>query len=308
MPLHHYLPATYLALFSTDTFQPRRQRILVAGDKESGNLFSAPASRIAGINDLYTITSSNLDPQIVDTSLSHYESSFYIAVEQLINHQVTAMAWASILVPFVAALMVRGPDFNDRFEARILSLGVDSPSDNTNFGRLVEFQRLLAPVAAAQWNLLSVQGADLLITNDLGYAPFANYQTQEFGIAVPLGLRHILAISPQTCRVLAFSQGGEWLPTINFIDAPPDDHVQLNHVISSFSRRFVFGPDTSTLSLYFSSARPSRGNPEPGQLGFMDGYLAMMHDMTWHRLITALSTAPSRDGEYIYVDFLRSDR
>ena len=302
------MPATYLALFSSATNHPRRQRLLSVGDKTSGRCFEAPASKLAGINDLYTIRDTDVDHQLIDKSLSSYEFGFHTAVEQLKSGEINALAWASILVPFVAALMVRGPDFNDRFEARIARIDISTHPDNTNFARLMEFQRLLAPVAAAKWILLKTQGDEPLITNDLGYTPFANYQTGDYGIAVPLGLDCALMVCPQTRRTLAFSKCGDWFPYINYGISPPEDQYGFNNTLSAIAQRFIFGSNTGTISRYVGEFKPSIGVPEPGQLGFIDGYLAMVHDLTWHRLITALSTPPKTDNIVIYADFLANSQ
>jgi len=309
MPLQHYLPATYLALFSTDTSHPRRRRSLAVGATQTGRVFTAPACRVAAVHDLYTLSGEgSLHPHFVDYALSGYERRLYFAVEQLRTGRLKALAWATTLVPFVTALLVRGPDFNTRFEARVGPLLSEAPSDNTSFARLLEYQRLLASIAGARWSVLRTQGDEPLITNDLGYAPFANPKTRDRGIAVPLGLDRILAIAFQRRRVVAFAQGGEWVPTIRYMDSPPDDHVSLNRVVASMGRRFVFGPDVSTVTQCMENLTPFRGALEPRQLGFMVGHTASMYELTWHSLISGLSKPPRRDGEYLYVNFLKSDR
>jgi hypothetical protein len=278
------------------------------GDKTTGRCFEAPASKLAGINDLYTIRDTTVDHQFIDICLSSYELGFYASVEQLKNCEINALAWASILVPFVAALMVRGPDFNVRFEARIAQIDVPTRTDNTNFARLMEFQRLLAPVAAAKWILLRTQSDEPLITNDLGYAPFANYQTDDYGIAIPLGLDYVLMVCPQTRRTLAFSRGGEWFPEINYGISPAEDQSDLNKVLASISQRFIFGSNIRSIHRYMGELKPSMGVPEPGRLGFIDGPLAMVHEMTWYRLITVLSDPPKTDNIYVYADFLANSQ
>jgi hypothetical protein len=157
MPLQHYLPATFLATFSMENTLPRRNRTLAAGDKNSKRIFLAKASKLAGINDLY--------PPIVDESLTGYEANLSTAIDQLLNQNLTAMAWTSTLVPFVTALFVRGPDFNTRFDSRIKGLGIEAPPGNTDYARLMEYQRMLAPVATARWLVLEIQSDYPMITS-----------------------------------------------------------------------------------------------------------------------------------------------
>jgi hypothetical protein len=279
MPLHHYLPATYLALFSTDAItQPRRDRRLAAYDKKNHKSFFSSASKLAGINDLYTLTGSDIDNQIVDMCLSGYESCFYIAINQLINHEINALTWASTLVPFVTGLLVRGPDFNTRFVRRLSFIGNDTPIDNTNIGRLMEFQRLLAPVAVSSWLVLRILGDDPLITNDLGYAPFINLRTNESGMAIPIGFEYVLVIIPMFRRVLAIENGGEWIPMIRYEHEPPDNHKNLNKILAIHSRRFFFGSSESTIKQYVPNKSQPKYPLEPMQLGFVNGNVARNHE------------------------------
>jgi hypothetical protein len=145
MPLHHFLPATYLACFSTDVNPERRQRMLAVGDKKEGKVFNAPASKVCGINDLYTLTENKTNPDLVDSAWTFYEKGLASALDQLIKGTITCQIWANTLIPFVTGLLIRGPDFNERFENRIIRLGVAelAPSDNTNVARLFENQRLV---------------------------------------------------------------------------------------------------------------------------------------------------------------------
>ena len=55
MPLDHYLPATFLASFSMDIKDPRRDSVIAAIDKSSGKLIEAKASKLARIKNLYSL-------------------------------------------------------------------------------------------------------------------------------------------------------------------------------------------------------------------------------------------------------------
>lgn len=193
MPLHHYLPATLLASFSRDSStSPRRKRHLYAGDKQEDDVFRTSAANLGAIKNLYTLVAAGDDPEMVDKTWAGYEASLHEAITLLIAGEVDAKAWVRVLVPFVACMLVRGPDFNERFERRISAFidaaGDDLSEDNTNLARLAELQRLLGPVAVAKWKALHIRGEEPLITNDLGYAPFVNRPTGEAGIAITLDL------------------------------------------------------------------------------------------------------------------------
>jgi hypothetical protein len=308
MPLQHFLPATFIASFSTDNTIPRRDRRLAAGDKTTGNVFMNKASNLAGINDLYTLTSELYDnPLMVDQSLSGYEANLSLAINQLIQREISALGWASTLVPFVAGIMVRGSDFNTRFDNRIQQLGIDWPLiDNTNHARVMEFQRLLAPVMSAQWIVLTTQSDEPLITNDFGYAPFMNIIAGHFGMAIPITLSNILVIVPAPKRILATGFGRNWYPIIDYYPSPGNNHIQLNHILAERANRFIFGPDTSTLTKYLQEQNRQPKALEPGEIGFLGGKFTRAHDLDWYKLVCALSIPPQKDGQYIFINMMRT--
>jgi tetratricopeptide (TPR) repeat protein len=291
MPRHHYLPASFLALFSLDIKTlPSRKRSLIIGDLNHNNLFSDSAEDVGCINNLYQQSEFSTKPDLIEDIWAQYETSLPSAIEKLIGATLDAETWARILVPFVTGLFVRGPDFQDRFNSRIKAIGIDPVNkDNTNGARLFEFQRLLAPVIAAKWIVISITGEGYLITNDLGYAPFANILTGDRGIAIPLGLRHILAISPVTKRTIVNFNKGKWIPAIDYVDIPPDNHLSLNTTIAS---SFIFGPDAASINLHLSEKHEQSISFEPPLLGFIPFHLARAYEFTWHRLVSVLRKYP----------------
>ncbi len=297
MPRHHFLPASYLALFSNDKVTlPSRERRLVVGDRNKGNIFSSAAANIGCINNLYTLQNNENNSQIVDQIWFEYEKELPTAVEQLIQATISAETWTRILIPFVACLFLRGPDFNNRFSRRLNALGLEhndysvSP-DNINNARLIELQRLLAPVTAAKWAVLRFKKNNTLITNDLGYAVFLNPSTKDFGAVIPLGLNHALTISPQTKRTILRIKNGKWIPQIEYYENI-DDFVGFNTAIASTAQRFIYGADDATVKQYLSAKTPPPPL-EPIQLGFVDGHLARAYEFTWHRLVGVLKLPPT---------------
>lgn len=311
MPLHHYLSATFLASFSPDSSTlPRRSRHLYVGNKREKRVFSAPASRVGAEKNLYTVTSriaSSYDPELVDRTWSEYEGKLHEAIELLIAGEVDARTWARVLVPFVSCLFVRGPDFNKRFDRRMGDIDPDSglvSGDNTNVARTIELQRLLGPVAVAKWIVIRAGGQKPLLTNDLGYAPFANPDTGEAGVAIPLNPSHVLAIVPRNKGRVAVAHPGRWVPIIEYADNEHDNHELLNRALSATAQRFVFGSDREVVEEELQKVeepqRPSAMSflPEPWQLGFISGRLARAHEFTWHRLAVAIERDPADGGPW----------
>lgn len=301
MARHHYLPASFLALFSTDTTTlPSRKRLLAAGDKENGNIIRTSASNLGCINNLYTLVYLEEDPYLIDQTWEEYEKLLPQAINKLKEGTVDSETWIRVLVPFVACMLVRGPDFDRRFHRRMRSLGfADSDfelnADHSNRARLFEIQRLLGPVAVARWIVLSIHGKEELITNDLGYAPFRNSLTEEAGLAIPLGKSRILLVIPLIERQLVRAEQDKWVPIIEYIDSPDNDHLGLNQAINRFAQRFIFGPDEESIKRYFDRSYKSHYSLEPQQLGFITGPEALAHEFTWHRLATAVRRHPEEE-------------
>jgi hypothetical protein len=165
---------------------------------------------------------------------------------------------------------------------------------------------LASSVVGAKWIVLKAYGNDPLIANDLGYAPCNNPITQDFGIAIPISLEHILVVAPKLKRKIAIGIGGTWWPIIEYLDLSENDHVGLNQTIASFSQRFLFGSDRDTVNKYLCPQNEYKRIPEPTELGFMNGHLARIHEMTWFRLLSAVSNQPKHDGDFIYVDYIKN--
>jgi hypothetical protein len=95
MPVHHYLPATYLASFSKNLSLPRRDRVIAVGDKRSKRVFSASAARVGAIRDFYTLVSAlKDDPQLLEKIWAQYETDLADAVERLVSRSPDALTWA----------------------------------------------------------------------------------------------------------------------------------------------------------------------------------------------------------------------
>lgn len=304
MPLHHYLPATYLASFSNDTLTlPRRHRKISIGDKNDGRIFSTSVANVAAINNLYTLSATGNDPELIERIWAKCETDLDEAINLLITGEISAKSWIRVLVPFVACMLVRGPDFNKRFELRIRALGVDPEGqqmsrDNTNGARLLELQRLLGPITVSKWVVIRVRGQEPLITNDLGYAPFMNPNTGDTGIAIPLNLYHVLAVIPRNQGRIVLVKSGKWVPNIEYVDNLSDNHEELNKALSSIAQRYIFGPDDLTVGKWLQSSEVSPFPPEPVEFGFITDPLARAHEFTWHRLAATLERDPSDDDPW----------
>jgi hypothetical protein len=300
MPLHHYLPASFIARFSSDLRKvPARDKRVQVGDKRNQTQFSSSAEKVGCINNLYTLAHSHIEPEEVDQTWTEYERGLPNAIDSLINNTVDATTWTRVLVPFVACMLVRGPDFEDRFFDRFppghrQELSYLFTSDQANAARLREIPRLLTGVLAAKWIVLSAHGKEKLLTNDLGYSPYINPTTGDQGLAIPLSQKKILAIVPgKEDRIILRAEGDKWMPNISYMDLPPGNHEGLNLSLAHIALRFIFGPEITLVQKYYRGVAESFTAPEPIELGFPRELLSPAFEFTWHRLVSAIIRPPS---------------
>lgn len=310
MPLDHYLPATFLASFSPNICQPRRESVLAVGNVLKRKIFSAKAENLAVQHDFYSLKQQvfwaigkqpNL--RLIDETWLKYEGDLAHSIAALIAGEITALAWARTLVPFAASMLVRGPDFNSRFEnrpvVRHIMGSVPITPDNTNGARIIELQRLLGPIAAAQWVVSFVTGNEKLVTNDVGFARVQDGNTGDVGIAIPIDLKHVLKILPRKSGVVATIKDGIWCPKIGYESLDAGNESGLNNIMASGAQRFVFGGDEQAIVGLLAKLPPNHlpfPPIEPAQAGFLSGTDASVHHFTWHRLISFLMKLPNTDS------------
>ncbi len=299
MPFQHYLPATYLASFSFDNSGPRRDRRLFVGDKKNQKTFIAKTGNMCGINDLYKI--NLIDGIDIDESWSNYEAELDLAIELLINNNISALAWVRVLVPFVTCLLVRGPDFTERFANRFSDLGDINNRADTNIGRMFELQRLLPIIATAKWIVTDPNSSTELITNDLGFIPFRNPRNNEKGMAIPISKKHLLMIVPQIFRWIAYFSRGEWKPYIEYTKLDIGDSNSFNHMMGIYSQRFIFGSNEQLVLDNLKEVTNTAPPFEPYELGF-PVHFGRDHEMTWYRMINFFTYAKPEESSQAYFD------
>lgn len=297
--LQHYLPATYLASFSAQVDLPSRERHIAVGEKGTGRTFWVRVSGAAAVNNLYSLL-NHPDPLMIEKLWQDYEIELAGAFSALLDGSIEAGTWARVLVPFIASLFVRSPDFNDRFEARLAGLDVPLPEDNTNLARLHELQRMLGPVTGAEWILYEAVGSGPILTNDVGFAPFMDAHTREKGVAIPMDSRHIIGLLPKRHWPVVSARAGSWFPNVQRRILKRGGHLQFNAAVVSAARRWVFGADECTLNR-FLSAQPARTQlPDLIELGFLTAREQLAHEFTWHRLVSALGGSPDDHSAQLF--------
>lgn len=292
----HYLPASYLARFSADSTSIRgRKRVLnVLRRDRPQDPFLQTANNLGCRDDLYTLTQlsdPNADPYVIDKTWQGYESRLGQALDALVEGEsLSAQVWLRVLVPFVAGVFLRGPDFNKRFARRTsflkeeLSTWFES-GDNVNRARLLELQRLMPAMMVAKWTVIHLEFGAPVITNDLGYFYFTSSDTK-IGYAIPLQSDALLLLSPSSGRDILELKGSSWKPIIEHSTRTVDRSPTVNEVVAAYSQEFIAGPSRQLIERYASNlVEPRYEIPDPVEIGFPGGRLLRAHEFEWHRLV-----------------------
>lgn len=303
MSKQHYLPATYIAFFSSDNFSSRRDRKIHVGFKDSENIIEVNAGHICKIKNYYDFTVNNLHLSI-DNNWSYFEGELEMAVDLLANRNLSAFTWASVLVPFVASLFIRGPDFENRLYGRIPGFWKNKM---TNFSRVSELQRLLPIIAVSKWVVTRMKKENPLITNDLGYTISQNFESQEKGISIPFASKNIvLHITPKIERKLILSVKNEWIPIIEYpnFDGPYLSTESFNNHIDYYAQQYIIGENVDLIKRYLTRRNHLRLPLDPNQIGFPIQF-GRQHELTWFNIIDFIKNVSPKEFPYAKLD-LRS--
>ncbi len=312
MPLHHYIPAAYLGGFSASEDGPRRSRPIWCLRRGAHASFRTAPSRVGAVNGLYTLHQS-WEPDTLDEVWSFYERQLPRAIQSLMTDPMTlsASAWLRVLVPFVTSLFVRGREFGERYTRRDVELTTTLKAagrlseDHVNGGRVVEFQRLLAPVTAANWTLLRVEDPSVsFITSELGLTLVRHAAgAKEPGYAVPLTPELAVMITPQQLRPIMSHLDGSWWPLIGQLAVTAADVTAINVSTASFSNEFLIARERRDLEAF---AKEWHGPPDEDWL--TDGWTGtreekVAHEFDWHRLAGLVDKPFSGELDLQDVDF-----
>jgi hypothetical protein len=196
--------------------------------------------------------------------------------------------WLRVLVPFVAAMFVRGRDFGDRFEQRSSVQASDVSSwDNTNGARSIELHDLLAPVTCARWVVLHQDGREPFIVNDLGLMPTSDLGLQQGGFAIPIGRRSVLGIFPHRTRTVAQYDEG-WQSIVEHRDLAESEAADFNHAMAQCATEWIAGADRGVIQRNAGHLAAAAIDPAMIMERWpFDHQTLRAHDREWHRLVSS---------------------
>ena len=156
-------------------------------------VFPVKAGNVGYVQNLYALDPEGPAGPDVDQSVSGYEAALPAALDLLEQSaRVPLEVWLRSLVPWVTSAFVRGGGVRGALLGTASKMGAgpgENTADNANLARLLEFQRLLAPVMAARWMVLHRKSGEPFVINDLSLTLTQDPSTGEwvglFHSAVP---------------------------------------------------------------------------------------------------------------------------
>lgn len=247
---------------------------------------------------------------MVDRMWGGYERRLPDAIAALAGpaeRTVAAQPWIGAIIPFVAGLFVRGPEFNRRFENRPIISSMrehfDSSqfSDNTNIARLFEMQRLIYPVATALWTIahltIDPRLPTAVITTDIGYCLMKSPGNRGIGYAIPLRPDMILVLHQGPGNMELRWDGEEWVVEgIQRWSVPAWNVAELNLAMAGTATE-IYGSTEATVDACakaWEDTRPefiSPHAPGPGWLA-PDPRLLREQEMFRFKLSSAIASPP----------------
>jgi len=318
----HYIPAAYIGRFSADREGRHRDRVVWV-QRAEGRPYQAAARYVGKRPKQYdhdrqlfwrpgtkAVDAAGSGSTLTLDTIWRYESRLTSALNALEDPTglLDGCLWAQVLVPFVSSLFVRGPDFATEFQARIPGAtgpAPDSPEpvpgslswrDNSLAGMAIEWQRLLAPVMAAQWTVFHGP-SPILTTNDLGRCLMFGLKPDVISYAVPLSPRSVLALTRRACREMLEWREDRWIAPISRRSAPDWGLEEGRRAIRAFAYHEVYGPTEESVRDASEDWRPSRPyvgpwgglitGPGRGLLPYLEDYFRLLTivDRTHARVI-----------------------
>jgi uncharacterized protein DUF4238 len=299
----HYVPAAYLGRFSSDESRRFRERRLWVRDRRADRVFIQPAEKIARKIAIYDVEDDSMGVGRTLDIAWGYEAGLSDSLTALVDRDSTldGTLWATTLVPFIAGLFVRGPEFQQEYTRRFpKSLERTVPRvahpDNATAGRLIEFQLLLAPVMTSQWSVLHFTSEVNLVTNDTGYAVASTTLGDSY--VVPLDRHTALAVTWSSRKRVLSWVDEHWVAPVEHYIVADYEASDLLRAIGAFARHAVYGP-TRDLVEQAAQHLGVASAIGPGLFGSPDGMDLGCHIYDYFRVLSTLQYAPTNSDTAI---------
>ncbi len=310
---HHFLPAALIGGFSSDTTDPLRNRTIWFRRRGMDRSIPVRAEAKGWILDLYTLRGGDgRSAGSIDHMWDLYEPQLPQAIAALVasdTGSLSADLWVRTLLPFVAGLFVRGPEYVRRFAVTMdkqvpgwrALLSQAQAGDNINYARLIEMQRLIHPFACLEWTVVHCVDSAIAITSDTGYTLMALEAdpSRQVGYAIPLRSDTILTLRPGHRHCIVGWHQGQWIVQgIMHAQGTADDVAKCNDAIASAAISEIYGAAEQLIDRHCQVWRNSRDTLQCAQGPYWvarDG-ATMRHNEMFHADMVRRISAPPPPG------------
>lgn len=322
MARDHLIPAVLLGQFAIpDDFAKRpRERGIYASTNHNRTTERRRVDKIGYGRRFYD--HAPLPSGIVaGATWNAYEDRISAAIEELAGSGaiplIDSWTWLKVLLPLVAGLYVRGPDFVpskrvtelDNEHRKLMPI---SDSDNMAAARVPEHIRLMAPLMGADWTIVTrAANTKPFLISDLGYQLTANGYRPDGsmnvnGITVPLTPNLALRVDrrPPGARAIAVALNGRWVTPMNTQMLSANEVNGFNQSMCRNALSFVAGstPDLSGIDIsQFAAGRHPPDNSSHKMWG-TDAELTL-NGIEWFNARKELSHPPD---DVVCVQLVRS--
>jgi hypothetical protein len=216
---------------------------------------------------------------MLDATFNSYERKLSDVFQEIALMSSTLLRfepWLKVLVPYVAGLTVRGPEFGEQIIPEVS----DPELVLVQHSRWTEMSRSVAPIMAADWYLLTVDSQCQFIINDRGFAWASDHQNQREGLLIPIMPSFALLVLPNEERLIAGLNPHGWFTALPRIALTSEQVATANHSLATTAINWFAGAkQEDVIDLEFGPNipldRPILGSSWPnwGGLG--------SHDQDW---------------------------
>lgn len=291
--LQHYVPAAFLGRFSSSTTGRSRRRKLWVQDASAAAPYETKAEKLATEIGLYDVDDETLGTAATADIAWGYEGFLTPALDALTDAEGTldAKSWIRGVVPFIAGLFVRGPEFQDEFARRIApalpEIGID-PASNATAARLIDLQTLLAPIMASRFCVLHFTDSVELITSDRGYALTGTPDGLEHAYIIPIDRHIALTVVPREAGEPLRWESGAWRAEVEHRCCTDAEAPALNRAVGAFAIKSVYGPSRDVVEAVGGAVAEA---PAP-TASFFPALDPVSHLYDYFRFLAAITTSP----------------
>lgn len=295
----HYIPASLIANFSHARRSPSRRSPVHVLRRGSSSTYIRAAKDLAWRASFYVDPGmwgpNSFDPELV---WGGYESQLPAALLELTSspRDLAAQTWTDYLVPFVASVLVRAPEFRERHKRRTSFLAdVPTMDLDANAGHVVwvELQRILAPIMVSKWSILRAPPGSGFVLNDQGWfcAQFDGRNSP--GVIVPITPTAAIQIEPHFNRTIAVSRNSKWIAAnIEERLMTQAEMSMLLRCCAEWALDEIYGQDPSILMKLKAALQRQQWVSDLGMMGFPSGRVLIPNEFDWHRVSAIVRFAP----------------